>query len=239
MMPTTWSTVILYICIPAVLMFLGGLFSFLKTPSEKTSSIVQHFSAGVVIAAVAIELIPYIIQHEIRWVTAVGFAIGVLVMLLTDEFAEHLSEKQNAIGHLPISLIIVVAIDIFIDGILVGVSFIASAHSGIVIALALALETLFLGMSVTIKMTENRVHRAFGLLILLGLALIIILGAVLGYGIVSGLSTNVHRAIIAFGIAALLYLVAEELLIEAHKVPETKTATIAFFIGFLVVLLFT
>jgi ZIP family zinc transporter len=34
----------------------------------------------------------------------------------------------------------------------------------------------------------------------------------------------------------LLYLVVEELLVQAHKMPETKTATVLFFIGFFCVI---
>ena len=43
-------------------------------------------------------------------------------------------------------------------------------------------------------------------------------------------------AVLAFGVAALLYLVTEELLVEAHEVPETAAITSAFFAGFLVLL---
>ncbi len=39
-----------------------------------------------------------------------------------------------------------------------------------------------------------------------------------------------------FGVAALLYLVTEELLVEAHEVPETAATTSMFFVGFLLLL---
>ncbi len=42
---------------------------------------------------------------------------------------------------------------------------------------------------------------------------------------------------IAFGTAALLFLVTEELLTEAHEVKESPLMTSAFFIGFLAVFL--
>jgi ZIP family zinc transporter len=43
--------------------------------------------------------------------------------------------------------------------------------------------------------------------------------------------------ILSFGLAALLFLVTEELLVEAHKEPETPISTALFFIGFLAFLL--
>jgi len=43
--------------------------------------------------------------------------------------------------------------------------------------------------------------------------------------------------VIAFGAAALLFLVTEELLTEAHEVAENPLLTSAFFVGFLAVFL--
>jgi ZIP family zinc transporter len=43
--------------------------------------------------------------------------------------------------------------------------------------------------------------------------------------------------ILAFGSAALLYLVTEELLVKAGKVPETPVSTSLFFVGFLSIFL--
>ena len=42
---------------------------------------------------------------------------------------------------------------------------------------------------------------------------------------------------LAFGVAALLYLVTEELLVEAHETEDTPLATATFFAGFLALLL--
>jgi len=42
---------------------------------------------------------------------------------------------------------------------------------------------------------------------------------------------------LAFVLAALLYLVTEELLVEAHSVPERQPITVSFFAGFLLLLI--
>lgn len=51
-----------------------------------------------------------------------------------------------------------------------------------------------------------------------------------------GLSGGALELVLSFGAAALLYLVTEELLVEAHEVPETPLTTAMFFLGFLVLL---
>jgi ZIP family zinc transporter len=45
------------------------------------------------------------------------------------------------------------------------------------------------------------------------------------------------EGVLSFGVAELLFLVTEELLVEAHEVPETPLTTATFFAGFLVIIL--
>lgn len=52
----------------------------------------------------------------------------------------------------------------------------------------------------------------------------------------NGISGAALDAVLLFGIAALLYLVTEELLVEAHEIPETPWLAATFFVGFLVML---
>lgn len=45
---------------------------------------------------------------------------------------------------------------------------------------------------------------------------------------------QIFPLILGFGVAALLYLVTEELLVEAHSVEDTPFITAMFFVGFLI-----
>jgi zinc transporter, ZIP family len=66
-----------------------------------------------------------------------------------------------------------------------------------------------------------------------GLGLMILLGATAGYASV-GASPPVLAAILGFGVSALLYLVTEDLLLEAHATSDTPAITATFFLGFLI-----
>jgi ZIP family zinc transporter len=50
---------------------------------------------------------------------------------------------------------------------------------------------------------------------------------------VAALAPSWQAVAFAFGLVALLYLVTEELLTEAHEKPETAWGTAMFFVGFL------
>ncbi len=65
----------------------------------------------------------------------------------------------------------------------------------------------------------------------LGLATAV--GAVGGAALLGGASHTVLAAVLAFGAAALLYLVVEELLVEAHEKAGTAVLSAMFFLGFL------
>lgn len=69
------------------------------------------------------------------------------------------------------------------------------------------------------------------------LTALVLIGAVGGATLLAGLSGSVLDGVLAFGVAALLYLVTEELLTEAHEVPETAWITAMFFAGFLLLLM--
>lgn len=66
------------------------------------------------------------------------------------------------------------------------------------------------------------------------LGMTVLVFAVLGSWLLSGASHDLIAAALAFSAAALLYLVTEELLIEAHEVEEKPVSTLVLFAGFLV-----
>lgn len=60
-------------------------------------------------------------------------------------------------------------------------------------------------------------------------------GAIAGAAVLGNASTATQAAVLAFGAAALLYLVTEELLVEAREGPETPLLAGMFFLGFIVI----
>lgn len=71
------------------------------------------------------------------------------------------------------------------------------------------------------------------LLIVSALGLLVFVSAVLGATVLGGLPAGAMEAVLSFGVAALLSLVIEELLREAHEECESALGTAMFFAGFL------
>lgn len=225
-----------YTALAVVAALVGGVIAVYRAPGPQMESNIQHFAAGVVTAAVAAELLPKI-HDRAPLVVLVGFAVGVVTMLGIHRLSKTI-EKRDIGGQFAgaAGLLITVSIDMLIDGVLIGVTFLDNPDTGVIIAVALAIEVLFLGVAGVVALPSDMgvlrklaVPSLFGLLLAAGVT-----GGVLTLGGVTGAPIAV---ILAFGSAALLYLVTEELLVKAGKVPETPVSTTLFFVGFLSIFL--
>jgi zinc transporter, ZIP family len=125
------------------------------------------------------------------------------------------------------------AVDLFIDGLLIAIGLAAGKFGGMVLLAGLTVEALSLGLSSTPALVRRGASSLGAIATMGGLGLMILLGAIAGYAAI-GASPPVLAAILGFGVAALLYLVTEELLVEAHDVADTPLVTATFFLGFLV-----
>ena len=230
------GTVFLYMLIPMVAVVAGGSISALWEPASQTRSRIQHFAAGVVLAAVAIELLPEVTAGGYTLNVMTGFVIGVALMVAVKLAGNRMEAAQFA-GAGILALSLTVGIDIFIDGVLVGVSFLTGTEEGVLITIALTLEAFFLALAAATTLRNRGQSRLQVLLAAIALAVLLGCGALLGAGLFVDAPRGMLHGVIAFAIAALLYLVVEELLVEAHEVEETPMATILFFAGFLSVMM--
>ncbi|MFZ4578180.1 MAG: zinc permease [Myxococcota bacterium] len=217
--------------IPAAVALLGGVLAAVWHPSNGARSLVQHFAAGVVLAALAVELLPEIgREHAPGLWLAVSFAVGSLFMYGLKLLTEHIESRPGKRTGIDTGLLLATFIDVAVDGFIIGAGFAAGGETGPVLAIGLSVELLFLGLSLTSETTGG--WRIIALSGSLGLT---VLGtAALGKLLLAGASTAVVGCALAFSAAALLYLVTEELLVEAHREEkEPPFATLVIFAGFL------
>ncbi|MFC6864412.1 hypothetical protein ACFQGE_13205 [Halomicroarcula sp. GCM10025817] len=223
--------------VAVVAALIGGIIAIFRSPGEYGKSYIQHFAAGVVFAAVAAKLLPDVHDRAPVWVV-VGFAVGIATMLTVHQLSRYI-EKSGVGGGFggATSLIITVSMNMIIDGLLIGVAFLNAPKTGVIITIALAIETLFVGAAaVAILPKELAVYKKLAVPLLFGSLLI--LGVTSGTLFFSGLTGAPIAVVLAFGAANLIYLVTEELLVKAQQVPETPASTTLFFLGFLLIFVF-
>ena len=219
---------ITFTLIPVAAVLIGSLFAVLRRPSDAFVSGMQHLAAGVVFGAAAVEILPQVMHEASPVATFLGGAIGIAVMLLLK------SMEGRSSG--PVAMLGAVGIDIFIDGLVLGLAFVAGSRAGILLTIALTLEVLFLGLTLVTELGETVRSKIRIVAIAAGIALMLPLGAAVATPV--ALLPPIYIAgFLSFGLMALLYLVTEELLVEAHEKPDTPLISSMFFIGFLGLLL--
>lgn len=214
--------------IPVAAVVLGSLFAVSRRPSDAFVSAMQHLAAGVVFAAAAAEILPQVMHEASPIATFTGGALGVAVMLSLKAF------EGRASG--PVAMLGAVGVDILVDGLVLGLAFVAGEKAGILLTVALTLEVLFLGLTMTTELGKTIGSKPRIVAITAGIALLLPAGAALATPI-AAFPPVVIAGFLSFGLMALLYLVTEELLVEAHEKPDTPLISAMFFVGFLGLLL--
>jgi ZIP family zinc transporter len=226
---------ILIMAIPALVALGGGILAAVWNPNHQMRSLIQHFAAGVVLAALAVELLPEIgREHAPGLVLVASFALGSLFMYALKLWTMRLENQAtvtvtDAAAGLGTGLLLATFIDVATDGFIIGAGFAAGGETGTILALGLSVELLFLGLALASEATAG--WRIIAISGALG-------GTVLTFSLISnalltGASHAVIGGVLAFSAAALLYLVTEELLMEAHTVEEKPISTLVLFGGFL------
>lgn len=226
----------LLMSIPAVVALGGGILASVWRPNHQTRSLIQHFAAGVVLAALAVELLPEIErEHAPGWVLIASFALGSLFMYGLKLWTMRMEHQEAANGvdvtaRVSMGLLLATFIDVATDGFIIGAGFAAGGETGKILALGLSVELLFLGMALSSAALAGwRIVAISG-----ALGVTVLTFAVIGNFVLADASHAVIGAALAFSAAALLYLVTEELLMEAHEVEEKPISTLVLFGGFLV-----
>ena len=158
----------LLVSFPVAASTLGAVVAAVKPPGPRIVSGVQHFAAGVVTAALVGEIMPELSKEgHLVW-AVIGFVAGAILVLALGAYGRHTEGeaeaaaeaahhqsrasghvRRNAVaaataGALPIGMLGAMAVDLLLDGVLVGLGVRLGATQGMILTIALTLEILFL-----------------------------------------------------------------------------------------------
>jgi ZIP family zinc transporter len=231
---------VLFSIAPAMGVAGGGALAAWCKPGNTVRSYIQHLAAGIVFAAVGVEILPDVMHRGHPFALACGFAAGVAAMLAIRALSRRAEASDKPGVGTPWPLIGAVSVDIFVDGMLIGVGFAIGARQGLVLTIALTGCAISLGLATAVSVLRPGTTPWRAFTITSTIAVLPIGGAALAALVTTLLIGKWLVGILAFTCAALLYLIAEELLVEAHELQQPKRedvfTTAIFFAGFLAVL---
>ena len=223
------------VSLPVATATVGSVAAVYRPPGDRLRSGVQHFAAGLVFAVAATELVPDLSHEHHRVAIVVGFAIG-LGLMLALAFLPARMLGPKAVDS-PAAALTAIGIDVLIDGLLIGLGFARGGHTGVLLTAALTVELAFLGLAIAVALQAAQCSRRTVVATTFGISLLVAVGGIIGATTLKHLHGAALTGTLAFGTVALLYLVTEELLAEAHERPDTPLLTAMFFVGFVMMLL--
>ena len=222
----------------AATMIAAGVTSIFFRLGKTVCTLVLHFAGGMVFAVVAVELWPFVRDQKGTLNEAIGFVIGIAMLLglrrLTHNAVWKNVQSSSAIP-LPLNVVVETCENIVIDGLVICVAFAAATRAGVLLTVALIVEAISLGIAAASRSSKSSRVTRIALVLFLGSCYVI----ASGIGIVSfrHLSENGLTIALSLSSVALLFLAAEEILVEAREIRRTPTRAAAFFGGYLVLLL--
>ena len=227
----------------------ASVFLFQKRNSRLLQRIFMGFAAGVMIAAsVWSLLIPAIERAEesgqVGWIPAAGgFVLGVVFLLVLHQLIPHMHPEEDTPEGLPSKwdrptlLFTAVTLHNIPEGMSVGLLFaIAFQGEGDPVMFGMATALALEGAAVSLPLMQEGMKpiKAFGMGALSGLAepvfgvLVVLFASVI---------TPYMPWMLAFSAGAMMYVVVEELIPEAHLGEHSNAGTLGVMAGFLVMMI--
>jgi ZIP family zinc transporter len=244
--------IFLMTCLGSAMVFL-----FRKQSSRTMQTVFLGFAAGIMIAASVFGLLtPAIAEAEANgqtgWIPAAGgFVAGVFFLFGLDRLIPHLHPSANIREGIPSSmkrttlLVSAVTLHNIPEGMAVGLSFaLAAQHSGdpalyisaVALALGIGIQNFPEGAAVSLPLRQEGMSA--GKSFLMGC----VSGAVepvFGFMtvIIAGFIAPFMPWLLAFAAGAMMYVVVEELIPEAHLGEHSNRGTLAVMAGFLLMMI--
>lgn len=214
------------------------------------------FAAGVMIAAsVWSLLIPAIDMAEgqgsIGWIPAAGgFVLGGLFLMLLDRLLPHLHPGSDSPEGMPSSLrrttmlIFAVTLHNIPEGMAVGLSFALAAQGGaantfaaaVALAIGIGLQNFPEGAAISLPLKKEGLSNTRSFIYGALSGVVEPIGGILTV-LIAGPVSPVMPWLLSFAAGAMIYVVVEELIPEAHLGEHSHAGTIGVMFGFLVMMI--
>ena len=220
--------------LPAISMALGGLLGSRIRPGKRFRAVVAHLVGGLVLGIAATDLMPAASNSGHPVALAIGFCLGFSLLLVINAVLEEPHDSPEHGRPRPMLLLMLpFLVDSLIDGLVVGISSEAAEQQWVIpVAVALEMGLATLGLGTLLGRGAGRWRSALSGKLM---AVTYLIGLSTSLSITSGLQGPALTGTLAFGTAALIYLVVEEVMKEAHARGEDDSGlvNVAFFIGLL------
>lgn len=224
--------------LPALGNIIGGLLAeFLPTPKRVLNKAL-HAASGIILAVVAIELMPEALQKISGWAIAVAFGMGgglyVAIELIIDRLQSRGGSGSKGSSERGMWMIFVaVSMDLFSDGLLIGASSSVSLSMALVLALGQVLADVPEGYAAIANMKESGLTRRRRLFLSASLVIPVLFAALVAYFLLRDADDLYKIGALVLTAGLLTVAAVEDMISEAHESAEdSKWSALSFVGGF-------
>jgi ZIP family zinc transporter len=214
-------------------LLLGALVAFAVPIPRKVLGFILAFGAGVLISAVAYELVEEAVTTAAdSYAVAIGFPLGAIVFFLGD-VAIDLRAKGSSDAGGGLGIVLGAVLDGIPESVVIGASLLTGETASVAVIVAVFLSNIPESISASSELLRDGWSRWRVLVLWLIVVATSTLAAGLGYVALEGASGSWISAIQAFAAGAILTMLADEMVPEAFEYTEhNKTVGLALAFGF-------
>jgi ZIP family zinc transporter len=220
--------------LPALANFAGGGLAELFRVSARALSLALHLAAGIVLAVVGLELMPEALNTSAPWLPLLAFVAGGAAFIGLDRAVGYVQGRLGGNQEQKGAFAIFggVSLDLFSDGVMIGTGTVINPALGLLLALGQMPADLPEGFAAVATMRNAGIKRRTRLLLTAGFAVPILFGAALGYLALRGAPEVVTSSVLALTGGALVAVVVEEMVSEAHEGETSQLGPVFLTAGF-------
>ena len=216
-------------------LLIGALIAFAVRIADRLLGFILAFGAGVLISAVAYELIEEAVAVTVDpLAVGAGFALGALVFFAGDVAIDRRVERSTGHGHgHGLGIVLGAVLDGIPESVVIGISLLAGESASVAVIVAVFLSNVPESIAASSDLIRDGWPRSKVLLLWVVVVAASTLAAGLGYVALEGASGSWVAAIQAFAAGAILTMLADEMIPQAFESTErNKTVGLAVAFGF-------
>jgi ZIP family zinc transporter len=220
--------------LPAAGNFAGGVLAEVVHVSEKTLSLTLHLAAGIVLGVVGLELMPEALSGTHAWVPLLAFVCGGVLFIGLDRAIGYVQGRRGG-GERQASAVAIfggVSVDLFSDGVMIGTGAVIDPALGLLLAMGQVPADVPEGFAAIATMRNAGISRKRRVLLAAAFAIPIFVGATLGFFALRDAPEIATLAVLALTGGALVTVVVEEMVSEAHEGETSQLGPIFLTAGF-------
>lgn len=227
-------TVLYLASLPVIGNLSGGVLAEWLHPTAKNLNRGLHAATGVVLAIVAVKVMPEALRGASAWLLAPAFLSGGGAYMFLEAAIKRWQEKKKT-GTGPGVWMVYVAVtaDLVGDGLLIGAESAVSKEMALILALGQVLADIPAGFAVVADFRDKGLQRGKRMMISLSFFIPAIGTAVIAYFGLRDQSAVLKMSGLVFVAGLYMLAAVEDMLREAHRSAEdSRWSAISFLVGF-------